>query len=288
LMAAYAASAAGPPEIIENIRNVYFIFINGDTGLDSTAAVDGRGAADNLAALGYEHFYMEYLGRAHSFSLVAEAWPITTGLLRDRKRDPNPAHITYTMKAAHEVPALGLVHDHNYWVSGLALAQGAASGTIDAFALPLSGKLPTKASRLTGYFTNTQTLNNVYVSWLEYRDLTGHSITDYQSGWVPLNVTVSDVPMALPPKAGSNGFASTTTGLSSATFDLQRMGIVTAGLLHGDVTTDVAQDLTLLSDSAWPNGVIVRVDGRDTQRILSGRALTVHLDSGTHAVDIGA
>lgn len=285
LTAALAHSSPGLPTIPENVRNLFYIQVTGDTGLDSTAATAGRQSAETLTGLGYEHFYMEYLVRAHDFNLVWENWPITAGLLRNRKRDPNPARVTYTFLAANEVPALGLIHDRAYWATELKLAEGAASGTIDAFALPMANKLPTKASRLTGTFVNATTANNAYVSWLEYRDLSGHGLADYLAGWAPSpDVRVVDVPVSLPPNAGSNGFSMTTKGLAGSTLDMARMGIKTTQPITGTQVSDQPHQLKLRGH--WPADTMTAIDGKTVAAALTASDLTVTMPAGTHVLTI--
>ena len=124
--------------------------ITGDTGLDSAASTAGRQAATALDDLGYRHMYVEYLGRAHDFGLVYESLPIVEKTGWQEVRDPDPARVTYQIDRAVEEPdaKLGLSHDHAYWTSGLRISDGAASGVIDAIALPMASKLPKTTSHL--------------------------------------------------------------------------------------------------------------------------------------------
>ena len=46
--------------------------------------------------------------------------------------DRDPAHVTYVVAPVRNHPELKLVGDHAYWVSGLKVREGAASGRIDA------------------------------------------------------------------------------------------------------------------------------------------------------------
>ena len=282
IAAAVAYSAASTPARVGNIRNLFYASITGDTGLDSAASTSGRGAADTLASLGYRHCYIEYLSRAHDFNLVYESWPIVKGLIAGEVRDPNPARVTYQLDASTENAALGLDHSKAYWVKGLALA--ADSGTIDATAWPLAWKLPTGASRLIGYFTNTFTGNSVYVSWLEYADLTGRSPADFEYGWLPDSVTVTPVAVSVPAEAGQNGFEATLAGLAAATLETARMGILPSTDLSARATTDGAATLAL--QGSWGGSETVTLSGGATAVFADGSYTITFPASGSYQIAI--
>ena len=285
--AATAYSAAVIPADWRSIRNVFYTHVCGDTGLDSTALIDGRGFASDLSKAGYAHFYMEFIGRAHDFHLVDESWPIIQGLIAPYVRDPNPAHVTFILDSAAEAPDLGITHTQAYWVSGLALADGAASGTVDLFADPLSAKLPTQASEQTGYWYNASTANLAYVDWMQYRDLSGRSLADFDPAWTPLSVTTKDVSSRLqfPVHPLSNGFEGSFSDLSAATLDLARMGINTARTISGDFSTSTPMQLSLRG--GFSGAETLRVDGSTVAGLsLADGSYTLPLAAGTHHLEI--
>ena len=66
-------------------------------------------------------------------------FPMAAGFLGDAGVDRNPYHVTFTYMPESDSTALGLVHNHAYWVSDLVLAdlqgngQDPAEGTVDVF-----------------------------------------------------------------------------------------------------------------------------------------------------------
>jgi hypothetical protein len=284
IAAALSHSAASAPARFKNIRNVFYTQVTGDTGLDSTASNSGRSAATTLTTMGYQHMYLEYLGRAHDFELVYESEPIIQGLVHDLVLDPNPARVTYQLDASTEAPALGVTHNHAYWVTGMTLASGATSGLVDATALPLSYKLPKTISHLQGDFINLESGNAAFVSWLQYdTDLTGHGLSDFESGWMPgPDVTVTNAAVAPPANAGSNGFSADVTGLGAETFDARRMGIDT----HADVTgaINAANDTVLTLAGDFSDVTQVLLDGSPVAATADSHGITIAIPKGTHTL----
>jgi hypothetical protein len=230
---------------VENIRNVPYTQITGDTGLDSSAATAGRQIASTMDGLGYRQMYVEYLGRAHDFGLVYDSLPLLEKTAYRAVRDPDPARVTYTLDAASEDPKLGLVHDHAYWATGLKLPAGAASATLDALALPMAGKLPKLISHLSGHFSRASTGDAAYVDWQVWdRDLTGHGLQDLDPRWSPgPDVTVTNTRPAPPVHAGENAFTMKSGGFAAATLDLARMRVATDRRVTGYL--DASKPLTL-------------------------------------------
>jgi hypothetical protein len=289
LAAAVAHDSAGTSPVdsiarVENIRDVPYTQITGDTGLDSFATTAGRHTAQTLDGLGYRQMYVEYLGRAHDFGLVYDSLPILEGTAYREVRDPNPARVTYTLDASSEDPKLGLVHDHAYWTSGLKLPAGAASGTLDAIALPLAAKLPKFMSHLTGHFTRASTADAAYVDWQVWdRDLTGHGLEDYDPRWSPApDVAVTNTKLAPPAHAGANGF-SLTTSYAAQTLDLDRMSVDAANAIAGWIDTTRATSLTLTAASLGGTRTVT-IDGVTATATRSGGALTVQVPPGSHVL----
>ncbi len=271
---------------VENIRDVPFYEVNGDTGLDSPCGATGRQTAQALDTMGYRHMYIEYLGRAHDFGLVYDSLPILEGTAYREVRDPNPARVTYTLDAASEDPKLGLVHDHAYWINSLKLPAGATSATIDATALAMTYKLPRLLSHLNGYFLRPSTGDEAYVDWQVWnRDLTGHGLQDYDPRWQPsANVTVTNTHVPLPTHAGANGFTMTTS-YGSQTLVLVRMGIKTAREITGWIDARNPTRLTLNADGLTG---AVTLDGRRIGASRTPRSLTVEIPAGNHVLAIAA
>lgn|GEM_PF-6319528 len=283
--------SAGAPYLIpraENVRDVPFYEVNGDTGLDSTCSSLGRMAAEQLAGLGYREMYIEYLGRAHDFNLVYDSLPIIEATAYRDVRDPNPAEVTFERDSSMEDSSLGLVHDRAYWASNLRLATGAGAGTIDAVALPLAHKLPRLLSHLTGTFINAQTGSAAYVDWQSWnRKLDGHGLQDFQSGWTASpDVTVTDTPVAAPAHAGENGFDLTASGLAAADLDLDRMSISSARPIAGYLSVDSPLALRLCSRSLTRPSLHV-LDGAEIAVTLADGCLEITIPTGDHTLRLG-
>lgn len=284
--AANAYSAPVVPDDWQSIRNLFYTQVCGDTGLDSTALLEGRGFASDLTKAGYEHFYMEFIGRAHDFHLVDESWPVIQGLSTPYVRDPDPAHVTFVLNPANETPDLGLIHTQAYWVSGLALADSSSNGSIDVFANPLSAKLPHNATELSGYYYNASTANLAYVDWMQYQDLHGHSLAEYDPAWAPLSVNVTDVSanLTFPAHPGSNGFEGSISNLAAATLDLKRMRIDPRAPISSNLKTTATTRLTLAADFSGREQVLV--DDSAASASYANGVYTLVLPAGTHAIAI--
>jgi len=282
LAAAVVHNAPGEPSTHpENLRDVPYYQVNGDTGLDSAAIAEGRPGAEDLDSRGYRSMYVEYLSRAHDFDLVYDSVPILEGTAYRAVRDPNPPRVTYSLDAASEDPKLGLVHDHAYWVSGLKLPGGATTATVDATALPLAGKLPKLVSHLTGHFLRPSTSDAAYVDWQVWdRDLTGHGLQDFDARWTPgPDVSVTNTHPAPPDHAGENAF-TLTTGYAAQTLDLGRMGIATGRRVTGYLDAGVATALTLAGSGLGS----ATIDGAPAKTTRSRSGLTVAVPAGRHTL----
>ncbi|GAA5126573.1 hypothetical protein [Haloechinothrix salitolerans] len=132
---------------LENARNVPYL--NVVAGEDQLVPIVGP-RAQNLGApeagvrgfdqLGYRFRFVVYQPADH-FALAALGYdiPMATDFLGDARVDRDPHHVTFARVPASDDPALGLVHDHAYWVADLRLADPSASGgtpakgVVDAF-----------------------------------------------------------------------------------------------------------------------------------------------------------
>lgn len=285
--AGVAYSSTGLPARAENIRNIPYVDITGDTGLDASASTSGRSGAAALTEMGYRHLYVEFIGRAHDFNLVYETLPIAQAEAWSQVRDENPGRVTYRLDRSTEHPELGLIHDSAYWTSGLELSDGADSGRIDATAMPLAHKLPKTASSLKGHFVNTRTANQAFVDWVAWdRDLTGAGLADYMEGWQPLpDVTVAPVPVPTPELAGENAFEAALEGLGGATLDLDRMAVDATEPIDAGVESDGPVTLTLQS-AGLAGDYTVTVDGAAQTVEAAGGRLELALGVGAHTIEI--
>ncbi|HLW18516.1 MAG TPA: hypothetical protein VKV69_14260, partial [Actinomycetota bacterium] len=182
--------------------------------------------------------------------------------MRSFTRDPNPAHVTYTISPAldHAVSTvsapkgvdLGYVFNSAYWVSGLQTrASGLAPsnlGTIDAvtYGRGLQNVLDIPEA---GALAQPEVYTMVGQRWLP-------------NGFV----------------APANRFTATLTNLGAATLDVARMGLATSSTLTGTVATDGPTRLFLRGD--WASAPTVTVAGASASWSWSPAGLTLNLAAG--------
>jgi dienelactone hydrolase len=82
--------------------------------------------------LGYRYRFVVYNPAEH-LTLAGYGYdiPMAGGFLGAARVVRDPSHVTFVYDPAADDPALGLIHDHAYWVSGLRVVEGAGRGTID-------------------------------------------------------------------------------------------------------------------------------------------------------------
>ncbi len=150
----------------------------------------------------------------------------------------DPARVTFVYDPAADDPALGLVHDHAYWVSGLEVAPGTGQGTIDARSFATGrGDPGSHATTAAGQGP------------LPYRE--------WRRGW-------DDAP----PVPAENRLSLNLAGLSAARVDVVRAGLGSDAPLVVEVTADAAGVLHLTAPGAAGRDLAY---GPGTQRfVLSG------------------
>jgi len=121
-------------DILENLRNLPLLMWNG--GVDELVPVAGvLQFEQRLVDLGYRHELDLFPTSDHFLLSVVDEWAPGKTFLGDATIDPSPSHVTYRAVPAMDVPALGLVHDHAFWISNVRVAEGAPSGIVDARSL---------------------------------------------------------------------------------------------------------------------------------------------------------
>ncbi|MES2682162.1 MAG: hypothetical protein V4650_01480 [Pseudomonadota bacterium] len=286
-MNTYSYIGSDEPVNWQSYRNVFVTVVTGNTELDGLSPILGRQFAANLTAAGYEHFYMEMQGRRHEFQMVGETWPIIRGLDEPYLLDDNPARVTFVLDPAYEAPELGLTHTEAYWLSGLVLADATVKGNADIFANPLAHKLPTQATQLNGHFVNSTTGDLALVSWLQYQNLEGRSIGEFDPAWTPfVDLTFSDVSANLqfPQQPGSNGFEAMLINLSAASLNLPRMGIDARQLIIGTLQNSAL--ITLRLQAPFTGREQLRVNGQPASACFAGDALLIELPAGSNQISI--
>ncbi|MEO6029682.1 MAG: alpha/beta hydrolase-fold protein [Candidatus Binatia bacterium] len=130
---------------LENARNVPFLNVVGDA--DELVPLVGP-RAQNLGApehgilgfdqLGYRFRFLIFANSDHLAQAAAGYnYPFAADFVGDGFVDRNPPHVTFASVPESDDVALGLVHDHAYWISDIVLADATpgasppAKGVID-------------------------------------------------------------------------------------------------------------------------------------------------------------
>ncbi|MEX2556879.1 MAG: prolyl oligopeptidase family serine peptidase [Actinomycetota bacterium] len=128
-------------DIATNLRNVPLLMWNGM--IDELVPVLGTLQFENrLHELGLRHELDLFTTHDHFLFSILDEWGPGRDFLGAAKLDPAPSHITLRVVPGQDVPKLGLVHDHAYWLSGVRVAQGAESALVDARSLVHGEALP--------------------------------------------------------------------------------------------------------------------------------------------------
>ncbi|MGH9000191.1 MAG: alpha/beta hydrolase-fold protein, partial [Acidimicrobiia bacterium] len=180
--------------------------------------------------LGYRYRYVEYPeADHHTLAVLGYGLPMATDFLSRTRVVDGPARVTYVVAPGADDPALGLVHDHAYWVSGLRLAPTVGgpdrTGRIDAYSWASGVREPSSRLRRGG-------------------------------GDEPLAYTEQYRTWSGPPKApAGNRLDVTLANLYSARLELEAAGLSTAHDLVVKVSSDAAAVLFLAGD--WKPGTAV-------------------------------
>ncbi|WP_116040493.1 hypothetical protein [Amycolatopsis palatopharyngis] len=85
-----------------------------------------------LEQLEYDYRFVTFPAADH-FALAALGYdfPFARDFLGSAEVDRDPVHVSFAYVPESDDPALGLVHDHAYWVSGVRVAGRAAKGLVD-------------------------------------------------------------------------------------------------------------------------------------------------------------
>lgn len=151
----------GDPEVLASLRNVPVHMWN-NHGDELVNNASFQQTADALDALGYR-----YALDAFQPCVNAKCSPLTPNHLQlslndqyapmaeflgTARVDRDPHHVTYVVFPSRSHKELGVVGDHAYWVGGLRLRDGAATGEIDAVSqgFGVSDPLVSATQRSTG------------------------------------------------------------------------------------------------------------------------------------------
>ncbi|HEX9696194.1 MAG TPA: prolyl oligopeptidase family serine peptidase [Actinomycetota bacterium] len=117
--------------IFENLRHVPIMGWFGTN--DELVPVAGSlNVAARWQQLGYEHEADFFPGFDHFALSIVDEWKRGAAWLGRAPVDRNPSRVTFKYLPEMDNAALGLVHDHAYWVEDVRVAGGARAGLVDA------------------------------------------------------------------------------------------------------------------------------------------------------------
>jgi hypothetical protein len=235
-------------DLFGNTRNLPLFVVHG--GADELVPASGAEywMAEYAARSNASFRYLLYANRHHETSFPGSTAPWVLRWLDGLpRREADPVSVTYRLDRRFFQPRYGISYDGAYWASGLVLAAGAESGSIDA-------------TRAEAADTHT--------------DLPEEDGADALG---PYRLRGADVTPA-PPAA--NRVSVRLSHLSHAALDTRRMGWTAGRDQHVAGETDAPSELVLTGDYAAP----VRVDGAAYVRRRS--SITLRLDPGRFDVTV--
>jgi MYXO-CTERM domain-containing protein len=130
-----SGSASGDPTntyyMLDSLRNVPILIWHGTN--DELVPADGpQLVAQRLDALNYRYEKDTFPGYDHFAFATFDNYTFPTQFLDDATVDADPAHVTYVVNPTMDFTDVGLVADHAYWLSGLAVRDPSQiRGTVD-------------------------------------------------------------------------------------------------------------------------------------------------------------
>jgi poly(3-hydroxybutyrate) depolymerase len=257
---------------LENARNLPYL--NVAAGADELVPVVGP-RAQNLGApevgvrgfeqLGYRYRFVVYPAAEH-FTLARLGYdiPMAREFLGESRVDRNPHHVSFAYVPAADDAALGLVHDHAYWVSEVrpaSTAAGAGSG----------GTLPAKA--LVDAFSHGFGLGDPASTPGADAGVGPLPWTEVNRSWGP----APRIPVANRLDLRLTNVGTTDLDLSRARLDPKRQLTVVASADRDGAVRLVGR---------FPVGTRVLRDGRPVQVVADRAGLTLPVVTGEHVYTV--
>ena len=218
---AFSTSGADSNGGLASLRNVPVLMWSMAAD-EEVPAPDYLQTASSLLGLGYRYELDVFAPGEHNSFAVLDQYAPAAAFLGDATVDRDPAHVTFVVNPAHDYPALGLVTDHAYWLSGLTPSGGSgSSGTIDAVSHGLGAGEPPPSGLQNGSGTLTDTNVLPFVAYARAFQTWG----------------------AAPAAASADEIDITSTGVATATVSVSRAHVDCAVKLK--VVSDVPLKLTL-------------------------------------------
>ncbi len=228
-------------DLHQNLRNVGWLEMTAEEDLD-TGGAQAKKLYGNLSADGYDATLVDYKAKIHEYSSIYDTLPRIFDFFGAHRRNPNPAVVIYSRLPGDDVPSIGLVYDHAYWVSGLRSADVAkrADTVVESLGLAHANLTPTSAA---------------------HTDVIGD-----EGGPTMLPRTLRELFQTVPafgPAVGvSNAANINTTNDSALSLDLARMGLRDDCTLTLHVNSDHALAINLGRESvSAPAGTSIQTVG---------------------------
>jgi len=130
----------------QNLRNVPWLEMTAEEDLD-TLGTNAKLLYGNLSADGYDATLVDYKFKIHEYSSIYDTLPRIFAFFAAHRRNPDPAVVTYSRLPGEDMPAIGLVYDHAYWVSSLRSADAGkrADTNVETLGIPHASLNPAAA-----------------------------------------------------------------------------------------------------------------------------------------------
>ncbi|HEY1592438.1 MAG TPA: alpha/beta hydrolase-fold protein [Solirubrobacteraceae bacterium] len=162
---AFSISGTDQTSMLGNLRNLPIRMWN--MVADEEVPITGpEQTAKTLDGLGYRYELDEFAPGEHNTFAVNDEYGPAAAFLASDPLDSNPAHVSYSVDPALDVPADGLVADHAYWVSGMRPRTAGSIESVDAVShgFGTGGAVPSGTQRGAGTVTGGMLPALAYVS----------------------------------------------------------------------------------------------------------------------------
>ncbi|MEA2682155.1 MAG: hypothetical protein QOK05_483 [Chloroflexota bacterium] len=205
-------------DLHQNLRNVPWLEMTAEEDLD-TMGTNAKKLYGNLSGDGYDATLVDWKFKIHEYSSIYDTLPRIFDFFAAHTRNPNPPAVSYSRLPGEDQPAIGLVYDHAYWLSGLRSADATkrSDNEVETFGIAHAALDPAAAVKTD-------------VTAAEAGGQTGLPRT--------LAEVFSTAPAYGPQQAVRNAATLKTTNTEALALDLGRMGLRDDCTLTLDVTAD--------------------------------------------------
>lgn len=215
--------------ILENTRNLPYLNIVAIqdqlvpyTGPQAQNVGNPGANAQNYQELNYRYRFLSVDTAEHFSMFLIDDYPFASAYMADTQVNRNPYHVTFSYLPAEDDANYGLVHNHAYWVSDLALVDSSdekSKGTADLFSHACGQGLSTGITGVDAGLVGPLSYNEVNNSWSEPAEI-----------------------------EAENKLTITLTNLAQLSVDVPRSGVDASASFDLDITSDNIGQITLTGD----------------------------------------